>query len=131
MPALSLWLGVYALLLDLTTSGPSADEPKPVMRPISEAESDFAIHREDWGRGSSGESEIIFAAWPDGFIVWSGDGLRGGPPYRAGRVDPKIVRLDTMREHGGRGQAGYESRQALVARTGGHRYPSPLTSCKA
>jgi len=50
----------------LTASELSADEPKPAMRPISEAESVLAIYREDWSLGSSGEPAIIFAAWPDG-----------------------------------------------------------------
>ena len=87
----SCWLAVYPLLLGLTTSDPSAEEPKPTTRPISEAKSVLAIYREDWGLRSSGEFAIIFAAWPDGFIIWSGDNQMGGSPYRAGRVDPKRV----------------------------------------
>jgi hypothetical protein len=61
------------------------------MRPISDAESVLAVYREDWGLASRGEPAIVFAAWPDGLIVWSGDRLMGGPPYRAGHLDPKRV----------------------------------------
>jgi hypothetical protein len=81
-------IAVYALLLGLNVSKVSADEPKPAMRPISDAESVLAVYRDDWRLGSSGGPAIILAAWPDGLIVWSGDRLRRGPPYRAGRVDP-------------------------------------------
>ena len=59
------------------------------MRPISEADSVLAVYREDWGLDSPGEPAIILVAWADGHIVWSGDRLNGGAPYRAGHVDPK------------------------------------------
>ncbi len=91
MPARARWLALYALLLGLNTSELSADEPKPAMRPISDAESVLAVYREDWGLASSGEPTIIFVAWPDGTIVWSGDRLKGGAPYRTGHVNPKRV----------------------------------------
>src|SRR5262249_23693310 len=59
--------------------------------PITEADAVAAIYREDWGRASTGGPAIILAAWPDGRVVWSGDRLRGGAPYRGGRVDPQRV----------------------------------------
>jgi hypothetical protein len=90
MPARSRWLAVYPLLLGLNLSG-SPEKATPPMRPISDAESVLAVYREDWGRASSGRPGIIFAAWPDGFIVWSDDRLMGGPPYRGGHVDPRSV----------------------------------------
>jgi hypothetical protein len=90
MPANSRWLAVYTLLLGLIVPELSADEPKPVMRPISEAESILAVYREDLGRASRGTA-IILAIWPDGFIVWSSDRVMGGPPYHAGHIDPKRV----------------------------------------
>jgi hypothetical protein len=92
MTARARWLALYALLLGLNVSKLSADEPKPAMRPISDAESVLAVYRQDWGLASSGKPAIILAAWPDGLIVWSDDRLRGGPPYRAGHVDPRRVK---------------------------------------
>jgi hypothetical protein len=80
-----------SLLLGMFVSELPADEPKPALRPITDAESVLAVYTENWGLGSSGEPAIIFAAWPDGSIVWSGDRLNGGAPYRTGHVDPKRV----------------------------------------
>ena len=91
MPVNFRWLAVYSLLLGIILPEPSAQEPKPAMRPITDTESVLAVYREDWGLHSGGEPAIIFAAWPDGLIVWSGDRLMGGPPYRAGHIDPKRV----------------------------------------
>jgi hypothetical protein len=80
----SLTLGVFATAI-------SAEEPKVTVRPITEADSVLAVYRKDHGLGSRGEPGLILAAWPDGHIVWSGDRLKGGAPYRAGRIDPKKV----------------------------------------
>jgi hypothetical protein len=91
MPASSRWLAVYFLLLGSIVPKLSAQEPKPAIRPISNAESVLAVYRQDWGLFSGGKPAIIFAAWPDGFVVWSGDRLKGGPPYRAAHIDPRRV----------------------------------------
>jgi hypothetical protein len=91
MTARSRWLAASALLLGLNASELSADDPKPAMRPISDAESVLAVYRQDWGLRSSGAPAMIFAAWPDGFMIWSDDRLMGGPPYRSGHVAPKKV----------------------------------------
>ena len=80
---------VALLLLRSYLSDLSANEPKPPIRPISDAESVLAVYREDHGLVSDGRCEIIFAAWPDGFIVWSADRHKGGAPYRVGHFDPK------------------------------------------
>jgi len=46
-----------------------------------------AIYYEDWGRGSRVFGpQIILAIWRNGRVVWSRDALKGGPPYRTGRV---------------------------------------------
>ena len=68
-----------------------AGEPKQSMRPITEAESVLAAYREDLGDTSAGTPAIILAAWPDGHIVWSGDRVQGGAPYRSGHIDPQKV----------------------------------------
>ena len=81
----SLVVGLFVGLCVLTVA---AEEPKLTLRQITEAESVLAVYREDWGRASRGGPAMFLAAWPDGHIVWSGDRLEGGPPYRAGRVDP-------------------------------------------
>ena len=51
----------------------------------------MAVYWEHVGLGSDGQKSLIFVAWPDGRVVWSGDRLRGGPPYREGQADPKRV----------------------------------------
>src|SRR5579862_3387963 len=86
-----LRFAVSSLLFSLCVSALLADEPKQAMLPISEADSVLAVYLEDFGFASRGVPAIILVAWPDGYIVWSGDRLKGGPPYRAGHVDPKKV----------------------------------------
>src|SRR5688572_19619001 len=34
---------------------------------------------------------LILGGWADGEIVWSGDSVRGGPPYWRARIDPAEV----------------------------------------
>jgi hypothetical protein len=81
---------VSALLLGWCASSSPADEPKPAVRPISEADSILAVYR-DLGSRARGGPAVIFVAWPDGRLVWSGDRLNGGAPYRTGRVEPEKV----------------------------------------
>jgi hypothetical protein len=64
-------------------------EPNQTIRPITEAHAVIAVYREDWGLASTGRPAIIFAAWPDGQIVWSDDRIQGGPPYRSAQSDPQ------------------------------------------
>jgi hypothetical protein len=68
-----------------------AGQPQARLIPITEADSVLAVYREDWGRAAAGTPAIILAAWPDGRMVWSEERLRGGAPYRAGRVDRRKV----------------------------------------
>jgi hypothetical protein len=68
-----------------------ANDPKPRVRPITEADSVLAVYREDWGLFSDGSPALIFVAWPDGHVVWSADRLQGGPPYRTADIDPRKV----------------------------------------
>src|SRR5262245_46019407 len=82
---------ISSLLFGLCVSALSAEEPKPAMRPISEADSVLAVYREDWRLASSGGPAIILVAWSDGHIIWSGDRLNGGAPSRVGHADPKKV----------------------------------------
>lgn len=91
MPARIRWLAAYPLLHCLIFTESFAVEPKPTMRPISNAESVVAVYREDWGLASRGEPALIFAAWPDGLVIWSRDRLNGGAPYRAGHIESKLV----------------------------------------
>jgi hypothetical protein len=81
---------VFCFILSLCGSA-SAEEPKSATRPISEADSVLAVYWEDWALGSFKEPTIILVAWPDGRIIKSGDRLKGGPPYRSCRIDPKKV----------------------------------------
>jgi|SRR5580704_8875344 hypothetical protein len=77
--------GVIVLIAAFTR----ADEPKRLVRPITEAQSVIAVYREDWGLGSNGQPAIIFAAWPDGHLVWSDDRIKGGPPYHSAQIEPQ------------------------------------------
>src|SRR5262249_27490174 len=71
--------------------GVRAEDPKPARRPISAAESVLAVYVEDWGFASSGQHPLLLAIWPDGTAVWSTDRLKGGAPYRTGKIEPKRV----------------------------------------
>jgi hypothetical protein len=82
---------VSVLLFGLCVSALHPEAPKQLMRPIAKADSVLAVYHEDGGLTSSGEPAIIFVAWPSGHMVWSRDRLKGGAPYRSGRVDPKKV----------------------------------------
>lgn len=42
-------------------------------------------------KGDAFESSLIFAAWPNGRVVWSDDRLRGGAPYSEGSVEPRLI----------------------------------------
>jgi hypothetical protein len=57
------------------------------VRPITQAESVLAVYRENLGEASDGTPALIFAAWPDGYVVWSKDRIQGGGPYQAGKVE--------------------------------------------
>ena len=61
-------------------------------RPITEATCVFAIYTEDWGFVPQHKANLVFGIWGDGHIVWSIDQVRGGPPFRASRIDPADVR---------------------------------------
>jgi hypothetical protein len=79
------------LLLGVAVSALPAADPPPVVRPISEAESVLAVFYDDWALAGARDPALILAGWPDGRVVWSGDRLRGGPPYREGRIAAKKV----------------------------------------
>jgi hypothetical protein len=70
-----------------------AEEAKVSTRPITDADAVLAVYHEDWCLNSAGEPAIILVAWPDGHIVWSGDRVKGGAPYRVGQIDPEKVAL--------------------------------------
>jgi hypothetical protein len=37
------------------------------------------------------DDDLIIVVWPDGRIVWSGDRIRGGPPYSVGQIKKEAV----------------------------------------
>jgi hypothetical protein len=82
---------ICLLFVALIVAQVRAGEPNNTIRAITDAESVIAVYREDWGLDSAGKPAIIFAAWPDGHVVWSGDRLNGGAPYHAGHVEPKKI----------------------------------------
>jgi hypothetical protein len=64
----------------------------PIMaRPIEGAEKVFALYTVANTLVGDGGSRLVLGVWADGYVVWSEDRVRGGPPYRAGRADPKKV----------------------------------------
>jgi hypothetical protein len=63
--------------------------PLRAAQPITGADTVLAVYTEDWRLGSSGGPRLVLALWGDGRALWSEDRLRGGAPYRAGRINPK------------------------------------------
>jgi hypothetical protein len=61
------------------------------VRPITNADSVMAVYRENLGDASDATPALIFAAWPDGYVVWSKDRVQGGAPYQVGKADPKKI----------------------------------------
>lgn len=60
-------------------------------KPITNADSVFCIHTEDWGLDSSGGANLIVGIWSDGVVVWSGNRVEGGAPYFSAKIDPHAV----------------------------------------
>lgn len=82
----------FFLITCTAISGTVAQVPKHDIRPITLAKGVLAVWYSDWGLGSPNPGpHLIFAAWPDGRVVWSSDRLKGGAPYREGQVDPARV----------------------------------------
>src|SRR3990172_2120466 len=82
--------GIIAWTSLAQSAGPQADD----VRPIDEAETVFAVYTvRDYAvrRLASPPRELIFAAWPDGHVVWSENPVEGGPPYRSAHVKPQRV----------------------------------------
>src|SRR5690242_6379759 len=49
-----------------------------------------AVYFSDWGWVSRVHGpQVLLAIWRDGRIVWSLDPIKGGPPYRTGRLAPQ------------------------------------------
>lgn len=80
----------------------AADE-SPAPRKIDGAESVLAVYPEDWGlRAHARVPAVIFAAWPDGHVIWSKDRIKGGAPYYAGHIEPeRFTSLLSDLEHDG------------------------------
>ena len=75
-----------ALVVGACASGLPAREPKPA----AEADAVFVIYYLDMGWTGT-PPRTVFAAWQDGRVAWSNDRLRGGPPYRTGKINPDRV----------------------------------------
>lgn len=79
----------FGLMLVLIEPVRADEQDKPGI-PITDAESVFAIYKQNHGLGIDGRppDQLIFAAWPDGRIIWSEHQVPGGPPYRTARIAP-------------------------------------------
>src|SRR5687767_13791977 len=84
--------GVAVALLVAAARCAPADDVKPVVRPITEADTVLAVYWTNMSLAVAPPSDrLVLAIWPDGRAVWSADRVRGGPPYFEGRVEPKRV----------------------------------------
>lgn len=77
------------LLVAFTSVVASSNDEQQKGKPITNAQTVFAVYTEDWGLASSGTPNLILAVWDDGQLVWSEDRLHGGSPYRTGQIAPK------------------------------------------
>jgi len=88
-------LGLSSVLSSLARPSRPKDKGFAVSMPTSIEEAGApvtAIFYEDWGRVPRAIGpQVIVAVYSDGLIIWSGDSLRGGPPYRAGKAAPLQV----------------------------------------
>ena len=71
----------------------SLDAGPPLRAPeeIEGAESILAIYLNDMSIWVKGHDELIFAAWPDGTMVWSENWTSGGAPYKRSKIDPAAI----------------------------------------
>jgi len=94
------FIGVVAVGLALfaTFKIAVADENN---RPISGEKSILAMYVQSYGLAANGLAphRLIFAAWDDGYVVWSENSVEGGIPYRAGRIDPAKLHAFLKKTH--------------------------------
>jgi len=82
----------FLLIACITITGTAGEDPPDGVRPITLAKGVLAVWYSDWGLFSPNPGpHLIFAAWPDGHVVWSNDRVKGGPPYHEGHIDPAKV----------------------------------------
>jgi hypothetical protein len=88
---------IYLCLLLLPVIHVRAAEDEKTDRPINDADSVFAIYTQNHGLGTDGRppGQLIFAAWPDGRLIWSEHQVAGGRPYRTARI-PTSKLADTF-----------------------------------
>jgi len=77
-----------AVACSATDSGRNASQ---VLRPITDGRDVFAVYTEDWGFTPGRDPALVVALWPDGYVVWSADRIRGGKPYHAARISPDTL----------------------------------------
>jgi hypothetical protein len=67
-----------------------AAESAEKTRPITDADSILAVYTQGFGLSTNGRASnrLVFAAWPDGRVIWSEDQTQGGPPYRTATIHP-------------------------------------------
>ena len=79
---------------DVETAGPRpVKETAEFIRPITDADSVFAIYVQSYGLSTNGRApdRLIFAAWPDGRVIWSENLTQGGKPYRTANIHPAML----------------------------------------
>jgi hypothetical protein len=88
---------MLTLLLVVLAGSVSNTAPAPRPRPLSQADTVLAVVAQDRGLDSLSTARLIFAAWPDGYVVWSQDRIAGGAPYWAGTLDPGLLAAGLQR----------------------------------
>jgi hypothetical protein len=75
-----------ALLVSSLCAAAVADDNS---RPITGAKAVLAVYTKSHGLAANGlaPNRLIFAAWNDGYVVWSENVVEGGAPYRAGKIE--------------------------------------------
>ena len=83
---------IRAADVEVTGSQPAKDTAESI-RPITDADSVFAIYVQSYGLGTNGRApdRLIFAAWPDGRVIWSENLTQGGKPYRTAIIHPATL----------------------------------------
>lgn len=80
------------LLSTMVSSSIVAASLEDSIRPITTAKAVFAIYTFDSGLKfiENSTNRLIFAAWDDGYVVWSRDHRKGSTRYHAGRIAPVV-----------------------------------------
>jgi hypothetical protein len=89
--SLTLPLILSALTL-ASIRGADVEAKVETIRRITDADT-FAIYVQSYGLNTNDRApdRLIFAAWPDGRVIWSENPTQGGKPYRTANIHPAML----------------------------------------